>query len=682
MKRIMFMTISILILIMSISINVDVTADNEYEELRNASGNVVNYYGSSNPIKIKKNYDERTEEFRGTWCSFYAGDISTYTSDDQMKAQLLEVLNTLEYYNMNAIVFHIRTHNDAMYKTNLAPQSPYTKNANYDEFDYLTWFIAECHKRGIEFHAWLNPYRIFSTGGTEEEIFGKYMNYPDNPAHDMNNVLMNKEGAAILDPGIPEVRQYIIDTCLEIMDNYDVDAIHFDDYFYINDVDDSATRKKYNKTNLTLDNFRREQVDIFIKELSDAMFAYNTEHNRAVQLGISPTAVYRNYSNYVNPKDYKYDANGTLTSPYGSSTSAWQHYGSSLYCDTKKWIDNEWIDYIVPQAYFALDYSIASFASLCDWWSAVCRYKKVNLYMGMGYYKSRENSSAGWHDNPNEILYELRYANDNVNIDGICIYQYLYLGYDKQKEAMKTLTSSYWTSQPKSPQIDRYADYYTDQSEVQNIKFHEGDGVITITWDKIEEYTRYAVYHYNDELDLNIPGQIVGYAGEIENGRCGITIKDYEDYQNYAIIPLSKANTFGKTTEFTLGEFSPIDVKIGEVDVFINRPSVAGGSAVIVINAISQNLGSDVKYKVIGSYTEDFKETFELSEEANYYGSQAIRYKFNDIGKAVYIKVICVNNVGTFESDIYIQCLEDDLTSISKYIYSYVSSFYNDLFGD
>ena len=680
MKKTLILFFTIFLLLVGLCFNI--SAEEEYETLKNANGNVVNYYGSSNPIKIRKNYYERTEELRATWCSFYAGDITTYTTDDQMKAQLLQVLETLEYYNMNAIVFHIRTHNDAMYKTDLAPQSPYTKNADYDKFDYLTWFIDECHKRGIEFHAWLNPYRIFASGGTEEEIFGKYMDYPKNPAHDMSNVLMNNSGAAILDPGIPEVRQYIIDTCIEIMDNYDVDAIHFDDYFYINDVDDSATRKKYNKDNLSLDNFRRTQVDIFIQELSEAMFAYNTEHNRAVQLGISPTAVYRNFTSYVDPKNYKYDANGTLTSPYGSSTSAWQHYGSSLYCDTKKWIDNEWIDYITPQAYFALDYSIASFASLCDWWSAVCRYKTVNLYMGMGYYKSRENDSAGWHNNPDEILYELRYANENGDIDGICIYQYKYLSYDKSKDCMKKLVSSYWTSVPKSPKTEKYESYFNDQSEVQNVKFHQGNGVITMTWDKLDGYTRYAIYQYNGTLDINNPKQVVGYAGEIENNKCGITLNDFDDYDNYAIIPLSPANTFGKIKEVQKTEFSPIDLKIGEVSLYVNRPVAAGGNAVIILNSISQNLGSDVKYKVIGSYTEDFQESFELYAETEYFGSQVIRYKFNDIGKATYIKIVCTNNVGTFESDVYLQCLDDDATTISKYIYSYVNAFYEDLFGE
>ena len=678
-KKILFILLIVMLLFVGGSA---ILADTEYETMTNEKGNVVNYYGTSTPIKVKKNYEEKASEFRGTWVSFYAGDINSYSSDQNIKGQLLQVLDTLCHYNMNAIVFHIRTHNDAMYETDMAPQSPYTTAANYESWDYLEWFIGECHERGIEFHAWLNPYRISSGGTTEAAVSAKYASYPKNPAHDINNVLMNSKGEAILDPGIPEVRKYIVDTCLEIMEKYDVDAIHFDDYFYISDIDDSATRKKYNKTNLSIDNFRRAQVDTFINELSDAMFAYNTEHNRCVQLGISPTAIYRNVSNYVSPSNYKYDASGTLTYPNGSGTSGWQHYGSSLYCDSKKWIDNEWIDYIVPQAYFAIDYNIASFAALCDWWAGVVKNKKVNLYMGMGYYKSRENTAYGWYNNPNEILYELRYANDNSDIDGICIYQYKYLSLDKAKDCMKTLVDSYWTKCPKSPQIERYDSYFDTNEKVKNIKVHDGDDVITITWDKLNDVTRYAVYKYSDSLDISNLDQLIGYAGEISNGICGITCSDYEGITNFAVVPITKDNKYGQEAHTSASDISPIDVAIGSIDLYVGTPAAPGAKGVIILNAIDVNLGGEVTFKIYGSYKEDFSDAFILLDERKYYGTEVLRYDFNEYGKAIYVKVVCKNNVGEFESDVIIQHLDDDLESISKYIYSYVNDFYNDLFGD
>ena len=679
-KRIIFILLVAFTMLSALSIKIN--ADTEYETIVNASGEVVKYFGSSVPVKIPKTYNERTEEFRGTWVSFYAGDVSTYSTDQNMRGQLLQVLENLEYYHMNAVVFHIRTHNDAMYDTDLAPQSPYTQAADYEKWDYLEWFIAECHKRGIEFHAWLNPYRIYSTGGSLDGIETKYRNYPNNPAHDINNVLINSEGAAILDPGLPEVRQYIIDTVIEIMDKYDVDAIHFDDYFYINDVDDSATRKKYNKSNLSLDNFRRAQVDTFIEDLSDAMFAYNTEHNRCVQLGISPTAVYRNISGYVSKDAYKYDANGTMTYPNGSSTSAWQHYSSSLYCDTKKWVDNEWIDYIVPQAYFALDYAIASFAPVSDWWSGVCKYKKTKLYMGMGLYKTPESGTTGWQINEDEMLLQLRYANDNEYIDGICVYQYRYLPLYKSRQVMKTLVNSYWTTTPKSPVVERYQDYFDENARVDNMQVHQGTGAVTLTFNKVENYTRYAVYRYNDELNLNDLSQMIGYCGEIENGICGIADSEYDKGKYYAVVPLSRANTFGSPNSIEIKDFSPIDVSIGSVDLYVGRVANPSANALIVLNSISQNLGDGVKFKVLGSYNADFSDSFTLIEESDYVASTVLRYKFNQYGMATYIKIVCTNSVGTFESDIYCQSINDDLASISTYIYNQYDDFFDILLGD
>ena len=659
---------------------VNINASTEYETIKGTSGNTVYYYGSNEPIMIPKTYTEKTEEFRGTWVSFYAGDLSSYSNDTQMKTQLSEIIANLKYYNMNAVVFHIRTHNDALYDTNLAPQSSYTKGVNYDNWDYLEWFISECHKNGIEFHAWLNPYRIYASGGTKEDIEEKYKDYPSNPAHDINNVLINDKGAAILDPGIPEVRQYIIDTCLEIIEKYDVDAIHFDDYFYINDIDDSETRKKYNTNNLSLDNFRRTQVDTFIEELSDAMYDFNIKNKRCVQLGISPTAMYKNNGTYVSKSEYKYDSNGTLTYPTGSNTSGWQHYYSSLFCDTKKWIDNEWIDYIVPQTYFAIDYSIASHAALADWWSGVVKNKKVNLYMGIGLYKTPESTSYGWNNNPNELLYQLKYDGDNEDIDGVCIYQYRYLPLYKSKDVMKTLVNEYWTTTPKSSTVLRYKDVYNKQDEVINLQVHKGNEGITLTWQKHKDYTRYAVYGYNDALDINDVSQLIGYAGEIENGICGISDDGKAKY--YAVIPLSKANVLASAFTIENKNYTPLNVNIGSIDLHVNSPEKAGVTAVLVLNFITQNLGSNLKYKVIGSYDSNFSDIFVISEEKEYIGIESIRYRFNEYGKATFIKVICTNSVGTFESEVYVQAIDDDSLSISKYVYSYVKEFYDNLFKE
>ena len=146
---------------------------------------------------------------------------------------------------MNAMIFHIRANHDAWYNSKINKINSQLIGVDFDVFDPLEYVITEAHKRGIEFHAWLNPYRIGSTYGSKQEVADAYSAYPNNPASNENNVLIGSP-LQILDPGIPEVREFIIDTCLEIVENYDVDAIHFDDYFYADGIDDSETRAKYN----------------------------------------------------------------------------------------------------------------------------------------------------------------------------------------------------------------------------------------------------------------------------------------------------------------------------------------------------------------------------------------------------------------------------------------------------
>ena len=224
-------------------------ADTEYEYIPTTNGTDLTYLNTNIKVQAPKTYTQKATEFRGVWVSFFAGDISGYNdSEDAFKERLLAVLNDMEKYNLNAIMFHLRTHNDALYDTKLAPKSTYITNADFKQWDYVEWFIEECHKRGIEFHAWLNPYRISSGKITMAQIKSKYSDFRDNPARDEENVLISTDTAnpgAILDPGRPAVKEYLVDVCMEIIEKYDVDAIHFDDYFYMKGIDDSKTYQLY-----------------------------------------------------------------------------------------------------------------------------------------------------------------------------------------------------------------------------------------------------------------------------------------------------------------------------------------------------------------------------------------------------------------------------------------------------
>ena len=285
---------------------------------------------------------EPAQEFRAVWSSAWGedSDLVTFKSIEQFKQNMTYILDTLKMYNMNVLIYHVRTHNDAFYQSQLNPISPYFEKVDYNKFDPLKWMIDETHRRGIEFHAWMNPYRIKSDNKTKiEDILKKYANYPKNPASKKENILYGSN-TIVMDPGLENVRDFIADTIMEFLNKYDVEAIHFDDYFYCdmgaygatsgkitildepdqktyNDYIDSHPDCKYNNNSATdKADWRRYQVDLLIKLLRDKIIAYNQEKNKHIQFGISPTGVYKNGDGQVT-----YDENGNAITN-GSDTSA------------------------------------------------------------------------------------------------------------------------------------------------------------------------------------------------------------------------------------------------------------------------------------------------------------------------------------------------------------------------
>ena len=409
-------------------------------------GNAVKYRNSSTVVQIPTDYVQPESQLRAAWVTSFAGNFTTSPNESTMKNNLMEIIELFEKYNLNCMIFHIRTTNNAFYKTDLAPiQSNYGTYESFDEWDYLEWLIDECHKRGIEFHAWLNPYRIkaygYSLSATPETVANEYRDYPKNPAINPDNILMTYRSdgtqGAILNPCKEEVQDYIVDVCLEVMEKYDVDAIHFDDYFYAQmssgitvltepDQDDyeayinANPNCGYSKTNANnKKQWRRDNIDDFIYKLHTAMTEFNIKNGKGVQLGISPTGIYRNGNGVVT-----YDSNGTAITT-GSNTAGQEHYSSYLFCDTKNWIDHEWIDYIMPQTYWAFTHSVAGYADVIDWWNKVVEYKNVNLYSGLGIYMSVSGGNYSWGVQPYEVSNQILYTTKLKNVKGISFYSYL-----------------------------------------------------------------------------------------------------------------------------------------------------------------------------------------------------------------------------------------------------------------
>ena len=521
---------------------------------------------SSLKVEAAPAYKENPTDFRAAWVSYYTGDIR-YNNQEQYKGAIDTILDTLEYYNMNAIIFHVRANHDAWYKSEINRRNSQLSSVNFDEFDPLEYVITESHKRGIEFHAWMNPYRIGSTYDTKEEVVNTFSEYPNNPASSAENVLIGST-LQILDPGRPAVRDFLIDTCLELVENYDVDAIHFDDYFYASGIDDTATRNLYNN-GLSVANFRRKQVDTFIEDLSNTLSKFNKDNKRYVQLGIAPTGVYQNASSSTEANtalsNYQYDAHGNLTYPKGATMGCQNHYESYLYCDTLKWVNNEWIDYIIPQTYWSTTHSKAPFEKLINWWNKAVQYKDVNLYSGMGIYM--------WLSQTGEAFNHVSIVSNLDNVLGTSIYSYdeVYNAYKRTDPSAYTqmlkVKTSAWYDQAILPELKSFE--RVNPGRVEDLIIADN----TLSFSALEDAKFYVIYRDTEMIDYSSE-QIIDIIGSDND----YVVWEDEQEGNYVydVVPLSYTNTLGEPTVQLVEDTIPnLSIELGTTSDGANKLPVA-----------------------------------------------------------------------------------------------------------
>jgi len=280
--------------------------------------------------------------------------------------------------NLNGPVFlQVSPEGDAFYKSDIVPWSRYLTGTFGEDpgFDPLEFAIEEAHKRNLELHAWFNPYRVSTntSAATISSLKVEKSVYKEHP--DWIRTAMNR---FVVDPGIPEARQWVIDRVMEVVKKYDVDGVHFDDYFYyeqyVGELKDQDTYNKYNKGQFSnIGDFRRNNTYLLVKELSQKIRATKPW----VKFGISPSGVWGNKSDGHSD---------------GSNTSASLTNYDKSFADTKKWVQEELIDYIAPQVYFTFANSRAPYGEIALWWSDVCRGKNVHLYIGQAFYKINDDS--------------------------------------------------------------------------------------------------------------------------------------------------------------------------------------------------------------------------------------------------------------------------------------------------
>ena len=292
--------------------------------------------------------DAQKREMRGAWIQCVNGQFQGL-GKQKMQSTLTYQLDELQKDGVNVIIFQVRPECDALYESKLEPWSRFLTGqqgiAPKPYWDPLQWMIVECHKRGMELHAWINPYRA-KTKGTRQLAANHIA-----ALKPMN--CFAYDGQFILNPGIPENRDYICQVVKDIVARYDVDGLHMDDYFYPypvkgESIPDDELFLDHSNGIKDHGDWRRYNVNLFIEQV------YKTVHETKpwVKVGISPFGIYRNRK----------------SSNIGSNTNGTQNY-DDLYADVLMWVNNGWLDYCVPQIYWEIGHKAADYDTLIRWWN-------------------------------------------------------------------------------------------------------------------------------------------------------------------------------------------------------------------------------------------------------------------------------------------------------------------------
>jgi uncharacterized lipoprotein YddW (UPF0748 family) len=451
-------------------------------------------------------------EVRGTW-------IATYTNIDWPKirtepvalqrAALIAILDHHKATGINTIYFQIRSQCDAMYQSDIEPWSAdltgtqgkaptelsLTDPSGTKIWDPLKFIIQACHERGMELHAWMNPYRAINNYN------GISAFAPNHVARQHPEWLLSQGTLRILDPGKPAARAYIKRVVADVVSRYDIDGIHFDDYFYppqppagTPPYNDDATYNADPRGILDRGDWRRDNVNLFVHAVSDTINLIKPW----VKFGVSPSGIYRNSTNPA----------------IGSATSGLQHY-VTLFADSRKWLQQGWIDYLAPQVYWYIGQPGANYAIVVPWWNNNAYGR--HIYIGMAGYKVNDPIQGGpnWAI-PTMIPSEVRLNRSYPNVYGQAIYNTssllstTKLGF---RDSLRTNFYKYPALLPRMPWRDDVApDPATALTGIQH-----GTDSVELNWiaptdvaNEFDKVKKFVIYRSaNPVIDLNNPANIV-----------------------------------------------------------------------------------------------------------------------------------------------------------------------------
>lgn len=437
--------------------------------------------------------DYPKREMRAVWIAT-VDNIDWPSSDtlsvDVQKNEMIALLNLVQQYHMNTIVFQIRPAADAMYASAIEPWSRWLTGlqgkAPDPFYDPLDFAIKECRKRGLDIHVWLNPYRAVKDTTRNTAIASHITNiHPE--------WFVSYGNTKYFDPGLPQTRDFVAMVVSDVVRRYDIDAVHMDDYFYpyrigkVNFPDDKsfATFSRGYSPDKR-DDWRRENVDLVIKQIHDSIRAIKPW----VEFGISPFGVWRNFE-----KDST-----------GSKTKAGQTNYDDLFADILKWQKERWIDYVVPQIYWHMGFKIADYTELSDWWSHNAY--GTQLYIGQAPYRlNKKAKDKSWRTSK-EIIRQIKLNRSCPNIAGSMFFSAKILRTNPLKLQQKLLRKYY--RYPSLPPSNTHIASFTPDYPVDAFMTND-NGFIHLRWKGSAEVKNFVIYKFRKgrSANLNNPGNIL-----------------------------------------------------------------------------------------------------------------------------------------------------------------------------
>ncbi|MBQ8672513.1 MAG: family 10 glycosylhydrolase [Bacteroides sp.] len=457
-------------------------------------------------------------EFRGAWIQAVNGQFRGKPVEE-LKQTLTGQLDTLRLAGINAIIFQVRPEADALYASSLEPWSRYLTGeqgrAPSPDWDPMTFMIEECHKRGMEFHAWINPYRAKTSLG--------YTSAPNHVCTLHPEWLVTYGNQLYFDPALPESRRHICMVVSDIVSRYDIDAIHMDDYFYpypIKGVDfpDEASFARYGGGFDNKADWRRSNVNVLIKKIHETVRGLKPW----VKFGISPFGIYRNQH----------------SDPLGSRTNGLQNY-DDLYADVLLWAREGWIDYTIPQIYWHAGHPAADYPTLVEWWAKHAENRP--LFIGQSVMNTVQNADP---ENPaiHQFPLKMRLQRSYQTIGGSC--QWPASDVVENKGEYRDLLMSTYHKYPALPPVFDFMDHEAPGKVGKMKPLWMQDGYV-LFWtapkykDEMNRAVQYVVYRFDakEKVNLEDPSHIVAIT---RNTFYKLPYKDGKTKYRYVVTALDR----------------------------------------------------------------------------------------------------------------------------------------------